>query len=59
MSNDSREDDPVTLQTELERTRVLLREVLETLMDDGYAFRRDGPLSEWLNEDIRRTRIEA
>jgi len=46
-------------QAELERTRVLLREVLEVLLDDGWSFNRDSDISEWFNEDRRRTRIEA
>ena len=48
-----------TVQAELERTRTLLRELLLALMDDGYELYRDGPMSEWFNEDMRRPKLEA
>lgn len=47
------------LQAELERTRVLLREMLKALLDEGYSFHRDGPMSQWWNEDLRRSKAEA
>lgn len=51
--------EPHSVQAELERTRVLLREVLEALLDDGWSFNRDSAISEWFNEEVRRVRIEA
>jgi hypothetical protein len=50
---------PPSVQAELHRTRALLRELLECLMDDGYELYRDGPMSEWWNEDARRTKVLA
>lgn len=47
------------LQAELERTRVLLREMLKALLDEGYLFHRDSPMSQWWNEDLRRSKAEA
>lgn len=51
--------EPHSVQAELERTRTLLRELLLALMDDGYELYRDGPMSEWFNEDMRRPKVNA
>lgn len=48
-----------SVQAELERTRFLLRQVLNALLDDGYTFYREGPILEWWNEDVRRPKVEA
>jgi hypothetical protein len=48
-----------TVQAELERTRFLLRELLTALMDDGYSLYRDGAISEWWNEELRRPKADA
>ena len=44
---------------ELERTRALLRSVLESLLDDGWRFNRDSSIAEWWSEDSRRFTVES
>lgn len=44
---------------ELERTRVLLRTLLEALFEDGYELYRDGAISEWWQEEARRVKVLA
>jgi hypothetical protein len=53
------DEEDLQLQAELERTRALLRELLGALLDDGYGFHRDSPMSQWWNEDMRREKILA
>ena len=47
------------VQAELARTRVLLRSVLESLLDSGHVFVRDGPMSQWWQEEMRRPKVDA
>jgi hypothetical protein len=47
------------LEAELHRTRALLKELLECLMDDGYSFYRDSEMSIWFNEEARRPKVNA
>lgn len=53
------EDDDNELQAELERTRILLREVLEALLDDGWTFHRDSPIREWWQEQVTKPQTQA
>ena len=50
---------PPSVQAELHRTRALLRQMLEALLDDGYDFHRDSPMCEWWQEELRRTSVDA
>jgi len=52
-------DETLATLAELEYTRSLLRELLDALFDDGYSFERNSPMSEWWNEDMRRTKTIA
>ena len=51
--------DYTTVQAELLRTRALLREVLEALLDDGWTFHRDSPVQQWWQEQLTKPRTEA
>ncbi len=51
--------EPHSTQAELHRTRVLLRAMLEALLDDGFTFHRESPMSIWWNEDKRRPKVDA
>ena len=52
-------DEAIETLAELEYTRCLLREILDALLDDGYSFDRNSAVSEWWNEDMRRTKTIA
>jgi hypothetical protein len=51
--------EPHSVQAELERTRALLRHILNALLDDGYTFYQDGPMNEWWQEELRRPKVNA
>ena len=50
---------PPSVQAELHRTRAVLRQMLEALLDDGYAFHRDCAMADWWREEMSRTRADA